>query len=54
MKPPSVLRTSPPLWGEGSAMPAKPLHRGRGWGGSSFIFYSSNAAFCASGSATST
>ncbi len=32
---PSVLRTSPPLWGEGSAMAAKPLHRGRGWGGSS-------------------
>ncbi len=30
---PSVLRTSPPLRGESSAMSAKPLHRGRGGGG---------------------
>ena len=29
-----------PLWGVDSAMSAKPLHRGRGWGGSPLLFYS--------------
>ena len=29
---------TPPLWGGlGSAMSAKPLHRGRGWGGSLIV-----------------
>ena len=32
---PTLISRWPPLWGEGSAMAAKPLHRGRGWGGSS-------------------